>query len=86
MYHMLYMRYLELDDPRVPLPPMPIVMHNVQEDPDGKYRERRWREHVAWAEIYGIAGEVLKMLKISPSVLRPEALKTFELQPWVRKL
>jgi hypothetical protein len=86
MYHLMVKRYLELDDPAVPLPPMPIVVINVVEDPDGTFQESRWREHVAWAEIYGIADEVLKMLKISPSVLRPEAFETFQLQPWTRKL
>lgn len=84
-YHMMYKRYLELDDPAIPIPPEPIVLVNVEEELENAPQERRWRELVEWAKRYGIADDVLAMLKISPSVLRPEALETFQLRPWANK-
>jgi hypothetical protein len=81
-YHMLYQRYLELDDPAISLPKEPLIVVDLR-DPKGMDKcDARWREHIGWAKANGIADQVLTMLKRSPSVLDPASMETFQLRPW----
>jgi hypothetical protein len=78
-YNMIYMRYLELDDPTIKIPGPPLAVCDTS---NPHIQENRWREHIAWAVAHGIADNVLRMLKVSPSVVMPGAIEAIELRPW----